>query len=150
MHVRQRADAWCKIGAPKSKAGKRDIPLAPLVINTLREWKLRCPRGGLDLVFPNSVGKPCTVPNLRDRVLGPLQEAAGISKAYRPQYGWHSLRHAAASLFIENLGWSPKRLQAVMGHASITMTFDRYGHMFQDAAGDSAAMGKLEAALRVV
>jgi integrase len=150
IHVRRRADAWCKIGAPKSKAGKRDIPLAPLVINTLREWKLRCPKGELDLVFPNSVGKPCTVPNLRDRVLGPLQEAAGISRAYRPRYGWHSLRHAAASLFVENLGWSPKRLQAVMGHASITMTYDHYGHLFEDAAADSAAMGKLEIALRAM
>jgi integrase len=150
IHVRQRADAWRKIGAPKSRAGKRDIPLAPLVLNTLREWKLRCPKGELELVFPNSVGKPCTVPNLRDRVLGPLQAAAGISPAYRPKYGWHSLRHAAASLFIEHLGWSPKRLQAVMGHASITMTYDHYGHLFEDAAADSAAMGKLETALRAV
>jgi integrase len=150
IHVRQRADAWHKIGAPKSKAGKRDIPLAPLVVNTLREWKLRCPKGELDLVFPNSVGKPCTVPNLRDRVLGPLQAAVGISPAYQPKYGWHSLRHAAASLFIEQLGWSPKRLQAVMGHASITMTYDHYGHLFEDAAADSAAMGRLEIALRAV
>jgi integrase len=150
IHVRQRADAWRKIGAPKSKAGKRDIPLAPLVINALREWKLRCPKGELDLVFSNSVGRTCTVPNLRDRVLGPLQEAAGISKAYQPKYGWHSLRHAAASLFIEHLGWSPKRVQAVMGHASITMTYDHYGHLFEDAAADSAAMSKLETALRAV
>jgi len=150
IHVRQRADAWRKIGAPKSKAGKRDIPLAPLVTNTLREWKLRCPKGELDLVFPNSVGKPCTVPNLRDRVLAPLQAAAGISPAYRSKYGWHSLRHASASLFIQHLGWTPKRLQAVMGHASITMTYDHYGHLFEDAAADSAAMGKLEGALQAV
>jgi integrase len=34
IHVRQRADAWGTIGPPKSKAGKRDIPLAPLVLNT--------------------------------------------------------------------------------------------------------------------
>jgi integrase len=150
IYVRQRADAWHKIGAPKSKAGKRDIPLAPLVINMLKEWKLRCPRGELELVFPNSVGKPLTVPNLRARVLGPLQAAAGISPAYRPKYGWRSLRHAAASLFIEHLGWSPKRLQAVMGHASITMTYDHYGHLFEDAAADSVAMSKLETALRAV
>jgi integrase len=150
IRVRQRADAWRTIGSPKSRAGKRDIPLAPLVVNTLREWKLRCPKGELELVFPNSVGRPVTVPNLRDRVLGPLLAAAGISPAYRPKYGWHSLRHAAASLFIEQLGWSPKRLQAVMGHASITMTYDHYGHLFEDAAADSAAMGKLENALRAI
>ena len=150
IHVRQRADAWHKIAAPKSKAGARDIPLAPTVVNALREWRLRCPKGELDLVFPNSRGRALTVPNLRDRVLGPLQAAAGISPAYRPKYGWHNLRHAAASLFIEHLGWSPKRLQAVMGHASIQMTFDRYGHLFEDAVADTAAMGRLEAALRAV
>jgi integrase len=150
IHVRQRADAWRQIAAPKSRAGARDIPLAPLVVNVLKAWRLRCPKGELDLVFPNSRGRVLTVPNLRDRVLGPLQAAAGISPAYRPKYGWHSLRHAAASLFIEHLGWSPKRLQAVMGHASIQMTFDRYGHLFEDAIADTAAMGKLETALRVV
>jgi integrase len=150
IHVRRRADAWRKIAAPKSKAGARDIPLAPLVVNTLKAWRLCCPKGGLDLVFPNSRGRALTVPNLRDRVLGPLQAAAGISPAYRPKYGWHSLRHAAASLFIEHLGWSPKRLQAVMGHASIQMTFDRYGHLFEDAVADTAAMGKLETVLRVI
>jgi integrase len=150
VHVRRRADTWAKIAAPKSRAGARDIPLAPLVVNALKEWKLRCPKGELGLVFPNSRGRCLTVPNLRDRVLGPLQAAAGISPAYRPKYGWHALRHAAASLFIEYLGWSPKRLQAVMGHASIQMTFDRYGHLFEDTAADTAAMGKLETALRVV
>jgi integrase len=151
VFVRQRADAWRVIGAPKSAAAKRDVPLAPLVINTLKAWKLACPKGELNLVFPNGVGKPLTVPNLRDRVLGPLQAAAGISPAFKPKYGWHSLRHAAASLFIEQLGWSPKRLQAVMGHASIQMTFDHYGHLFeQDHAADRAAMAKIEAALRAV
>ena len=36
IHVRQRANAWGTMGPPKSRAGKRDIPLAPIVINTLR------------------------------------------------------------------------------------------------------------------
>src|SRR6185437_2646630 len=44
IHVRQRADAWGTIGKPKSKAGARDIPLAPIVVNTLREWQLICPK----------------------------------------------------------------------------------------------------------
>ena len=34
-----------------------------------------------------------------------------------------------------------------MGHASITMTFDRYGHLFSDPEGDKEAMKKLEAAV---
>jgi len=56
-------------------------------------------------------------------------------------------RHAAASLFIETLQWSPKRIQSVMGHSSITMTYDRYGHLFADPEGDKEAMKRLEAAI---
>ena len=56
---------------------------------------------------------------------------------------------AAASLFIKYLGWSPKRLQAVMGHATINMTFDRYGHLFENVESDRADMAKIEAALRI-
>jgi integrase len=41
----------------------------------------------------------------------------------KPKYGLHALRHAAASLFIEQ-GFSPKRVQALMGHSTIQMTFD--------------------------
>jgi integrase len=40
LHVRQRADRYNVIGKPKSEAGNRTVPLGPLVLNTLREWKL--------------------------------------------------------------------------------------------------------------
>src|SRR5262249_35301027 len=53
IHVRQRADAWGTIEPPTSKAGKRDIPLAPTVINTLSAWEPDCPKGTMNLVFPN-------------------------------------------------------------------------------------------------
>src|SRR6516162_8865206 len=45
IHVRQRANLWGEIGAPKSAAGQREIPMAPIVFNALREWQLACPRG---------------------------------------------------------------------------------------------------------
>jgi integrase len=51
------------------------------------------------------------------------------------------------SLFIAHLGWTAKRLQAVMGHASIAMTFDRYGHLFADHDNDREAMKRLQAAV---
>jgi len=79
----------------------------------------------------------------------PLQIACGLtvdSGAHR--YGFHMLRHAAASLFIQYLAWTPKRLQTVMGHSSITMTFDLYGHMFENVESDRADMAKIEAAVR--
>lgn len=44
LHVLQRADRFNDIGQPKSEAGEREVPLPPIVDNTLREWHLACPR----------------------------------------------------------------------------------------------------------
>jgi integrase len=145
--VRQRADRWNRIGSPKSDAGKREIPLAPLVVNTLREWALACPKGELSLVFPNGDGNIESLPNIHRRGLGPLQATAGItSDKDHPKYGLQSFRHAAASLFIEQ-GFTPKRVQALMGHSSIQVTFDTYGHLFPSQAEDQAAMQQLQTRL---
>jgi integrase len=158
IHVRQRADAWRRLGPPKSKAGARDIPLAPIIVIALRQWRAPCPKGELDLVFPNKKGNIETLQNLRERVFLPLQVLAGVAteggkigEDGKPtlvgKYGFHDLRHAAASLFIAHLGWTPKRVQTVMGHSSIRMTYDLYGHLFEDHAADREAMKKIEAAI---
>jgi integrase len=155
LTVRQRADRWNKIGSPKSDSGKREVPLAPMVVNMLREWRLACPRIGPDesnggrlwLVFPNRKGNVDTLPSIHRRGLGPLQVAAGITTdKLRPKYGLHSFRHAAASLFIEQ-GFSPKRVQVLMGHSTIQMTFDTYGHLFPSEKDDQVAMRQIEARL---
>jgi integrase len=150
IHVRQRADAWRILGSPKSAAGARDIPLTPMTINALRQWRLVCPKGELDLAFPNGVGRVESHSNILKRVWLPLQVACAITENGRARYSFHALRHAAASLFIQHLNWSPKRVQSVIGHASITMTFNTYGHLFSDHEGDREAMKKLEAAIVAV
>ena len=66
IHVRQRADAWGRMGPPKSKSGKRDIPLAPLVLNALKQWRIDCPKGELDLVSPNNRGKIERMSNIHE------------------------------------------------------------------------------------
>jgi integrase len=76
IHVRQRADAWSKIGPPKSKAGKRDIPLAPLVVNTLRQWREECAKGELKLVFPNGVGNVEQMSNIYELTWYPRRRNA--------------------------------------------------------------------------
>jgi integrase len=159
IHVRQRADLWGHIGPPKSKAGKRDIPLAPIVVNTLKQWRTDCPKGEIDLVFPNGRGKIERMSNIHEHAWYPLQIKCGLTvdtgrkdaegnSILSHRYGFHMLRHAAASLFIAYLGWTPKRLQTVMGHSSINMTFDLYGHLFENIEADRAAMAKFEAAVR--
>jgi hypothetical protein len=42
---------------------------------------------------------------------------------------WHDLRHTSVALAIAN-GAHPKAIQERIGHSSITITFDRYGHLF--------------------
>ena len=159
IHVRQRADKGGNIGPPKSKKGKRDIPLPPIVVNALRQWQDVCPKGKLNLVFPNGQGNVESLSNIYERFWQPLQARLGLlidteekdadGKAITGhRYGFHKLRHAAASLFIQYLGWSPKRLQTVMAHSSITITFDLYGHLFEDVEKDRGDMAKIEAAVR--
>ncbi len=62
----------------------------------------------------------------------------------KPKYGLHALRHFFASWVIEQ-SFSPKRLQALLGHSSIQMTFDVYGHLFPRLEDDHAnfAAGEL-------
>ncbi len=153
IRVRQRADKWNEIGPPKSKAGYREVPLAPMVVNTLREWKEECPEGELGLVFPNGSGNVESLSNIDRRGFGPLQLKCGVwretgedNPIRRRRYGMHALRHAAASLFIDQ-GFQPKRVQAIMGHSSIQMTFDVYGHLFPRPDDDKKAMEELQARL---
>jgi integrase len=127
--VRQRADYTGKIGAPKSHAAKREVPLAPIVVNVLREHRLACPKGPLNLVFPNGTGRPEAHSSILYRGLGPIEAKAGLSDEGSPKYGLHAFRHFACSMFIE-LGFAPKEVQEIMGHSSIVMTFDVYGHLF--------------------
>jgi integrase len=143
--VRQRADEWGTIGMPKSAAGQREIPMSPTVFNTLREWKLVCPKGEADLVFPNTVGKAQPLTNIAHRMWRPLQKKLGmVDAAGEPLFNFHTLRHFFASWAIER-GFTPKRLQALLGHSSIQMTFDRYGHLFPSLEDDHAkfASGEL-------
>ena len=141
IHVRQRADFRGAMGSPKSKAGNRDVPMSPLVVNTLRQWRLVCPRTELGLVFPTRNGGIIRHSGMF-RIWHGLLEAAGLPQRYR----FHDLRHTAASLLIEQ-GWQPKKIQEVMGHSSIQMTFDRYGHLWATPESDQEAMAQIEARL---
>jgi integrase len=142
LRVYQRADRYNQIGRPKSGAGDREVPLTPIVANALREWKLACPKGGLDLVFPNGAGNIESLGNIINRGLHPTQERALVLLAGKPKYtGMHALRHWYASWCINRkedggLGLPPKTVQERMGHSSITMTLDTYGHLFP--RGDDA------------
>jgi integrase len=150
IHVRRRADRFGTFGPPKSEAGTRTIPISPLLLNALRQWRLTCPKGELNLVFPNGAGRVENHMNLLHRVFWPIQIAAGVTVMHNGEpdakYSLHALRHACAALWIAQ-GFGPKRIQVMMGHSSITQTFDRYGYLFEAREADTAAMGEIAAKL---
>lgn len=156
LTVSQRADRWNEIGAPKSKAGHRTVPIGPGLASTLKAWKLRCPPTALNLMFPNSRGGVIDQKGFIGLLLK-VQSAAGLAidtgkldrsgdAIQRVRYDWHHLRHVAASNWL-NDGIDLKRLQVWIGHENIQLTIDVYGHLIVDAKKDAALAAGAEAAL---
>ena len=136
LHVRQRADRYNEIGKPKSKSGKRKVPIGPDLVNVLREWKLACPRGELGLVFPTQKGRIEHHSNIVRAFKSVVLKSGLADHLGNPKYsGLHALRHFYASWCMNRkadggLELPPKIVQTRLGHASIVMTMDRYGHLF--------------------
>ena len=139
VHVRQRADAFNEIGETKSSAGWRSVPMGPIVRNTLRQWRLICPKSPLELVFPTKRGSIQAQSNILKRHFKPLCRRLDI------EMRWHDLRHFAVSLWIEQ-GFSVKEVVTFAGHSSVQMTMDRYGHLFP-SPDHQRGMAEIEARL---
>jgi integrase len=152
VHVCQRADRYGKIGRTKSEAGERTVPLPPLVVAALREHKLACPNSALGLAFPNSKGGVDHRNSIVERGLHPAQIAARVVDQHggAKYKGMHALRHFYASWCINRcvdggLELPLKVVQARLGHASIQMTADVYGHLFP-RSDDGAELAAAEQA----
>ena len=91
-----------------------------------------------DLVFATRKGTPLDAQNIINRHFKPLLQRAGL-----PPIRWHDLRHTCATLLLGR-GVHPKLVQHLLGHASITMTLDRYSHWIP-SMGRHAADGMDEA-----
>ena len=152
LTVERRADSHNLIGQPKTKSGYRTVPLPARVVSALRKWKVACPVNNLNLVFPSANGSVISHAQLNGRLFHNLQIHAGIfdtgenekgEETRKKRYSLHALRHAAASLWIEKKV-SPKTIQTWMGHHSIQVTFDTYGHLFEKAELDGSAAEAIE------
>jgi integrase len=142
VDIRQRADQFRMIGQPKSAAGTRSIPLAEPALNVLREWRREwqlAGRKGDGLVFRGAQGDVLSPTPFVNRWSAAQREGGIVDAAGEPKYSFHKLRHFFASWAIEQ-GFSPKRLQEMLGHSSVKMTFDTYGHLFPDDEDDQARL----------
>ncbi len=109
---------------PKTKAGKRTIELAPELVSALKPWKLACPKGPLNLVFPNLDGSPRHRTTITYGALRQALKAAGLR-----QVNLHSLRHTCASALILG-GTDCLEVAKFLGHAKPTVTMSVYAHWF--------------------
>lgn len=147
--VTQSADRRGNIQPPKSDAGIRSIPIGSMLVTRLKAWQLACPPNALGLVFPNEGQQVMSQHRMTD-LLGHVQLEAGIVSAVNGKvanrYGWHDFRHQAASAWIAQKV-DLKRLQTWLGHATIQLTLDTYGHLLPDADADMAYAEGAEGAL---
>lgn len=119
---------------PKTKSGKRNIPLIPTIIEELKEHRKRqddekafagTSYEDNGLVFCTELGKPIEPRNMI-RKFYKLVEDANLALT-----NFHALRHTFATRALES-GMNPKVLQEILGHSSITMTMDIYSHAMPD------------------
>ena len=113
-------------GPLKTRLSRRKVPLPRQTIDALEEHCDRFGVGREDLVFTSVQGQLLRAYQFRRRHFHPAAVASGLAPL-RP----HDLRHTAISLWIAS-GANPKVVQTKAGHASIKVTYDRYGHLFPD------------------
>jgi integrase len=144
IRVRQNHDPESKTtGDPKSVAGKRRVPIPPVLREHLLAHKMRGTTQ--PLVFARS-----TLAGRRRGEDGPFSDSGVGQRAHRRWEGMqglepitlHECRHTFAALMIAAMTeagkFNPKRLQQIMGHSSITTTYDRYGHLMPGDEEESA------------
>ena len=126
----------------KSRAARRTVPLIGRLAPILTAHKLATGRDGDALLFGATADEPFTPSTIRRRALSAWgwKEAPnpkpngprGVLVEARPDalepIGLHEARHTFASLMIA-AGVNAKALSTIMGHATIGITFDVYGHL---------------------
>ena len=132
VHVRRSWDRVAGIIEPKSRAGHRRVPLATVLRGYLLAHRRAHPfsRG---YVFPSKTGQPFSPAPNAERARR-AWAAAGLSPIQL-----HECRHTYASLMIA-AGVSAKALSTYMGHSTITLTLDRYGHLLPGNEDHAAAL----------
>ena len=111
---------------PKTAAGVRSITISLFTASLLAAHLESFAQPGPDaLVFANAAGNPLSASSFLTHHFSKAQVAAGVSCRF------HDLRHTSVALAIA-AGAHPKAIQSRMGHSSINVTLDRYGHLFPE------------------
>ena len=126
--------------APKSRKGRRRVPIPASLRRQLLEHKLRTGRDGEDFVFGRTAAAPFTPTHIRKRALKAwAAENAKRGEEERPllvPIGLHELRHSYVSL-MHDAGFSLERFGDYVGHSSAYMT-DAYRHLLEGHEAEAA------------
>ena len=114
-------------GPPKTKHGRRDVPVSPLLAQALWERRKAAKTADAALVFAAANGEPIDYSRVF-RVVKAAAKRAGVSWP-----GLHTLRHTCATLYFTRGGANPKQVQGVLGHHAASFTLDTYIHLLPDA-----------------
>jgi integrase len=115
------------VAGPTKTYQRRTVRLPRFLCEQLGAYLADRPNGPDDLVFTMAQGGPLRQSMVSTRLFKPAVRAAGLDPTVR----FHDLRHTCASLLIRQ-GASVKAVQKQLGHASASITLDRYGHLFPD------------------
>jgi integrase len=119
-------------GRPKSRAGRRSVPIVAALRDLLVEHKL-VTRRDVGFIFGSSATQPFTPTAVRKRALTAWRRA-GLDPI-----GLHECRHTFASLLIA-AGVNAKAITTYLGHTSIQTTFDLYGHLMPGNEDEAVAL----------
>jgi integrase len=141
IHVRRGWDDLVGEIQPKSEAGLRDVPILPVLRPYLVEWKLESAASPDGFVFGKG-DRPFVPWSVRERAMN-AWAAANEKRAEQElellqPIGLHECRHAYASLMLAG-GVETKKVSTYMGHSSITITADLYGHLIPGEEAEDAA-----------
>ena len=138
----QRVDGELQLVEPKTHRSRRALPLPALAVPVLERHRTRQASERLavgpywddrGLIFPTTIGTP----------LEPRNVAHWFVKL-RGQLGldwlrFHDLRHACATFLLAN-GVDPRTVMEVLGHSTIRLTMDTYGHALPERMHNAASV----------
>lgn len=131
-HVKvRRAFTKGRIEVPKTRYGRRNVPLDGRLVQELRARRNESDAMSEDgLVFTSQTGGFLDPSNLRNRVLNPAAEESNAAWA-----NFHTFRHTCASLLFQR-GANAVQVQRWLGHHSAAFTLSTYVHLLPDELGD--------------
>jgi len=131
IHVRQQLQHK-KPKPLKSDSSQRIVPISDRLTLELKKWRLRCPIGEMDLVFPNAEGGPANTSDVNNRALRSVIRSCAFERPELGRFTYHNLRHTFASVALTHARLPLLEVSKLLGHASMVVTARVYAHFVQD------------------